>query len=331
MSLDKKIPRIEYVLAIPESIEENFLNIINVYKNNITKSLKILKKSKYRITTEDFVSNIKYRVLLEDLINENQLDFFDENLINKDEVLLNFKSLLNKKDCVIKNFVNNFLIDYIEKIIDKYLKIVIHTDDQIFVSTNKNKENNKLFVKFFLPKVIPNLESENYLEKKNMALDEINNNKDNIHATILPTMEGHGLDGIFHLTFRIEGRSKTWFEYSKYMSLNRESNKFGFVIYDDETCTDYIIFKITNEFDKLLELLKESQIKEVLDNFFESKVYNDLCEYIVWDIFKKLISDNKMDAFLTRYFHSIGIRIINSIINRLLKVVFLSFIDMSYF
>ena len=44
MSLDKKIPRIEYVLAIPESIEENFLNIINVYKNNITKSLKILKK-----------------------------------------------------------------------------------------------------------------------------------------------------------------------------------------------------------------------------------------------------------------------------------------------
>ncbi len=328
MSLNKKIPRIEYVLAIPESVEENFKNIINIYKNNITKSLKILKKSKYRITTDDFVSNIKYKVILEDLINNNQLDFLDDNLVNKEEVLSDFKSLLNKKDCVIKNFVNNFLIDYIEKIIDKYLKIVIHMDDQVFVSTIKNKENNKLFVKFFLPKVIPNGNNE---PDEKLALDEINSNKDNIHATILPTTEGHGIDGIFHLTFRIEGRSKTWFEYSKYMSLNRESNKFGFVIYDDETCTEYVIFKITNEFEKLLELLKENQVKEVLDNFFESKVYNDLCEYIVWDIFKKLIDCKKMDRFLTRYFHSIGIQVINSIINRLLKVVFFSFIDMSYF
>lgn len=323
---EDKIPRIEYVLLIPESIEENFKNILNVYKNNITKSLKILKKSKYRITTSDFVKNIKFKNILKDLINENQLDFLDPEIIDKDEVLNNFKELLDKKDNIVRNSFNRFIIDYIEKIVDKYLKIVIHMDDQVFISTNKNKENSKLFIKFFLPKVMIKDVKEN-----GYAINEINKDKDNIHATILPTTNGHGLDGIFHLTFRIEGRSKTWFEYSKYLSLNRESNKFGFVIYDDETCSNYIMFKITNDFDKLLELLKNGDVTKILDDFFGSKVYNDMCDYIVYDIFNRLISNQKIDMFLNRYFHIVGIKIINSIINKLLKIIFLTFIDMSYF
>lgn len=325
MSKDK-IPRIEYVLVVPESIEENFKNIINVYKNNITKSLKILKKSKYRITTSDFVKNIKFKNILKDLIKENQLDFFDPEIIDKDEVLNNFKELLDKKDNIVLNSFNKFIIDYIEKIVDKYLKIVIHMDDQVFISTNKNKENSKLFIKFFLPKVMLKDVKEN-----GYALDEINKDKDNIHATILPTTNGHGLDGIFHLTFRIEGRSKTWFEYSKYLSLNRESNKFGFVVYDDDTCSNYIMFKITNDFDKLLDFLKNGDITKILEDFFCSKVYNDMCDYIVYDIFNRLISNQKIDMFLSRYFHIVGIKIINSIINKLLKIIFLTFIDMSYF
>ncbi len=323
---DDKIPRIEYVLVVPESIEENFKNILNIYKNNITKSLKILKKSKYRITTSDFIKNIKFKNILKELINENQLDFFDPEIIDKDEVLNNFKELLDKKDNIAIKSFNKFIIDYIEKIVDKYLKIIIHMDDQVFISTNKNKENSKLFIKFFLPKVIlKDIKEDGYV------IDEINKDKDNIHATILPTTNGHGIDGIFHLTFRIEGRSKTWFEYSKYLSLNRESNKFGFVVYDDDSCSNYIMFKITNDFDKLLDLLKNGDITKILQDFFSSKVYNDMCDYIVYDIFNKLITNQKIDMFLNRYFHIVGIKIINSIINKLLKIIFLTFIDMSYF
>lgn len=326
MSINTKIPRIEYVLTLPESIEENFNNILNLYQNNISKSLKILKKNKYRITTNDFVENFKFRQILREIINDKQLDYFDYSIISREQIIDDFKKLLNEKDGMIKSSVNKYLIDYIEKIIEKYLKIIIHIDDQVFISTNKNKEGSKLFVKFFLPKIMTNT----VIEENKFALDEVNNNKDNIHATILPATEGHGLDGIFHLTFRIEGRSKTLFEYSKYLSLNRESNKFGFIVYNDETFSDYVIFKLTNEFDKLLEFFKNGFIQDLIDKFFESKVYKDLCDFIVFDIFNKLISDNKIDKFLTRYFHMVGIKIINSIIDRLLKIIFLTFVDLSF-
>jgi hypothetical protein len=326
---ESKIPRIEYVLVIPVSIEENLKSLLNFYKNNLTKSLRILKKSKYRITTTDFIKNIKFKSILEDFISQNHIDLFDSNLIDKDEVINDFKKLLDKKDNIIGNSINKFLVEYIEKIIDKYLKIIIHLDDQVFVCTNKNKENNKIFVKFFLPKVVLKNSDEN--GNAIDSIDEINKNKDNVHATILPTTGGHGLDGIFHLTFRIEGKNKTWFEYSKYLSLNRESNKFGFIVYNDDKCSDYIMFKITNDFEKLLNLLKYNKINNILEDFFNSKVYNDLCDFIVYDIFNKLISNKKIDMFLNRYFNIVGIKIINSIINKLLKIIFLTFVDMSYF
>jgi hypothetical protein len=364
MSIKDKIPRIEYVLVMPEEIENNFNCLIDFYKNNMTKSLKILKKQKHRITTEDFVSSPKFNEVLKEifgnelyekineensigynpelneisqsedsidnligLIKDSKLDTLDneKKQISKEDILDEFKLLLNKKDNIFKNNIGKKLVEYIEKIVEKYLKIIIHLDDQIFVITDKNKDSNKLFVKFFLPKIMTDKEHEN----NKYAIDEINKNKDNIHATILPTVDGHGLDGIFHLTFRIEGKNKTWFEYSKYLSINRESNKLGFIVYNDNTCTDYVIFKLTSNFDKLLELLKSNKISDVMENFFESKVYSDLCDFIVYDIFLKLMSDQKIDMFLTRYFHIVGIKIINSIINKLLKVVFLTFIELS--
>lgn len=330
---NKKIPRIEYVLVIPESIEKNFNNILDLYKNNVTKSLKILKKSKYRISTENFIQSPQFSKILEEIIcmieyddkshngqglNEKELDF-------KNEVIDNFKLVLKDKNHNIKKEFGKKIIYYIEKMVEKYLKIIVHLDDQVFVITDKNKDNNKLFVKFFLPKIMVN-----NCDEEKFAIEEINTNKDNIHATILPTIDGHGLDGIFHLTFRIEGKNKTWFEYSKYLSLNRESNKFAFIVYDDETCSEYTIFKLTSEFDRLMDYLKSNKIDMIMDEFFESKIYKDLCEFIVYDIFNKLVHDQKIDMFLTRYFHIIGIKIINSIINKLLKIIFLSFIDLSY-
>jgi predicted nucleotide-binding protein (sugar kinase/HSP70/actin superfamily) len=91
------------------------------------------------------------------------------------------------------------------------------------------------------------------------------------------------------------------------------------------------MFKITNDFEKLLNLLKYNKINNILEDFFNSKVYNDLCDFIVYDIFNKLISNKKIDMFLNRYFNIVGIKIINSIINKLLKIIFLTFVDMSYF
>ncbi len=330
-TLNKKIPRIEYVLVIPESIEDNFKSILDLYKKNVTKSLKILKKSKYRISTENFIKSPQFGKILEEIIcmieyddksynglTEREIDF-------KNEIIDNFKLVLKNKNHNIKNEFGKKIIYYIEKMVEKYLKIIVHIDDQIFVITDKNKDNNKLFVKFFLPKIMINNS-----EEEKFAIEEINSNKDNIHATILPTIDGHGLDGIFHLTFRIEGKNKTWFEYSKYLSLNRESNKFAFIVYDDESCSEHTIFKLTSEFDKLIEYLKTNKISVIMDEFFESKVFKDLCEFIVYDIFNKLVHDQKIDMFLSRYFHIIGIKIINSIINKLLKIVFLTFIDLSY-
>ncbi len=330
-TLNKKIPRIEYVLVIPESIEDNFNNILELYKKNVTKSLKILKKSKYRISTENFIQSPQFGKILEEIIcmieYEDKLDhrLTEKELDFKNEIIDNFKLVLRDKNHNIKKEFGKKIIYYIEKMVEKYLKIIVHMDDQVFVITDKNKENNKLFVKFFLPKIMVN----NYDEEK-FAIEEINSNKDNIHATILPTIDGHGLDGIFHLTFRIEGKNKTWFEYSKYLSLNRESNKFAFIVYDDESCSEHTIFKLTSEFDKLIEYLKTNKINVIMDEFFESKVFKDLCEFIVYDIFKKLVNDQKIDMFLSRYFHIVGIKIINSIINKLLKIIFLTFIDLSY-
>jgi hypothetical protein len=225
-----------------------------------------------------------------------------------------------------KMVLTKFIISHIDRLINKYIKILVHTDDQVFVLSKQNKDNKKIFLKFFFPKIVKDNDSGNSIFN-----NTINSLKDNIHLTLLPTTEGHGLDGLFHLTFRIEGKNKTWFEYSKYLSLNRESNKFGFIVYNDDKCSDYIMFKITNDFEKLLNLLKYNKINNILEDFFNSKVYNDLCDFIVYDIFNNLISNKKIDMFLNRYFNIVGIKIINSIINKLLKIIFLTFVDMSYF
>ncbi len=363
-----KIIKIEYVLAIPDDLEKELVLLVDKYKNHITKSLKIIKKNKYRLKTQDFIKNIEFDDLIkyiEDYKGDNPI--LDSSGINSDCKQEN-KSLININDyvqkiidfdinseidenqAIVQKELNKCLIDLIDKIINKYIQIIIHTEDKIFVSTKQNLDKTKLFLKFFLPKINsktseePDLtekqdESNNkdiqiqeeHTEKSNIILNEQNTKGDNIHASILPSIDDHGKNGLFHITFRIEGRKKSIFRYSKYVSLNRESNKLAFILYSDEKCEDYIIFKLTSELEKIIELIKSEEFVSVINDFFTTETYKDLCKYITLDIFVQMNKENILKDFISKYMYVVGMKLIENIVDKILQLIFFTFADLCFY
>lgn len=293
-----KIPRIECILTIPE-LNYNLINeIISNYK--LTKSLKILKKKKYRIKLINYINNL-----------DNITDIIEKIINLDDNNLLNF---LNSNDFYN---ITSKIVDNINLLINKYIKILIHIDDQIFVISKLNNDSNKIFLKFFLPKIINNLNNKTFDEN-------INSNKDNIHATILPTLINHGIDGIFHITFRIEGKKKSLFEYTKFCSLNKNSNNLAVLFYLDEKCVNSILFKLTSKLDEIKENIINNNINEI--NFDSN--YIDLLNYITIDIINNMIEENKILEFFERYFYSLGKKTIKIIIDKIFKIIIFTFVEL---
>lgn len=330
-----KIPKIEFVLIIPSKINQDIIKIINKYKK-LAKSTKILKKSKYRLKTNDFIKKLKLSDLLGNLMDPNDKIFvtFLNNFSNNN-FFADFREIYNNDKTFDKNIFTNYLIDLLDEIFLKYIKILVHLDDQVYIISKKNKICNKIFLKFFLPKIFTNIDTSidhtiNERSGLKYVNGDINKNSDNIHVTILPTICGHLFDGIIHITFRLEGKSKTVFEYSKFLSMNREANKFGFVVYNDSSLSGCIIFKLTNNLDDLMYYMRTKFYYKVIDIFVKSEEFNDLCKYISMDIFNEMIASKVIDYFLTKYNCGIGIEIFTKIIGLLLKIVFFTFIDLSF-
>ncbi len=151
------------------------------------------------------------------------------NSLSDDDFFKNIKDIFLKIDENKRSLLTDYIMDWVDRIIYKYIEIIVHIKDKAYIISKRNQKNNKIFLKFFLPKILSNT----FCPDVFYSNETINSLGDNIHATILPTIDGHLFDGLIHLTFRIVGKSKTVFEYSKYMSLNRQENKFGFVLYSD--------------------------------------------------------------------------------------------------
>jgi hypothetical protein len=345
MILDK-IPRIECVLIIPELITGELDNLIKEFDSN-SKSLKILKKYKKRIRTYNYFKNLlNFSKESDERSNEFELvsKLFSDP--NNSEIISNtelFNSFINSLDLNDKIILTKFIINHIDRIINKYIKILVHMDDQVFVLSKLNKDNKKIFLKFFLPKIIKkktgeNLESgskDNDIssiedESKNIFDGTINSLKDNIHMTLLPTIDGHGLDGIFHLTFRVEGKKSVVFEYSKFASINIDSNKLGVGIYPDEKCTDALIFKIIQNLSKLVEIIKFCDFKNFDNSILNLLIYNNMLEYLSLDIINQLNSNNKLEYIFEKYFYSLGKETIKTIIDKLFKIVIFTFVELYF-
>lgn len=347
MILDK-IPRIECVLTFPELIEGELDNLINEFKSS-KKSLQILKKYKKRIKTFNYLKNLlnlnelsnyeeksntncnlnidinkktiskEYQIVLK-LFGETNLDLVEKNI---NETFFNsFVLSMSDED---KMILTKFVISHIDKIINKYIKILVHVDDQIFVLSKQNKDNKKIFLKFFFPKIVKDETTGN-----NIFNDTINSLKDNIHLTLLPTTEGHGLDGIFHLTFRFEGKKSTIFEYSKFASLNVDINKLGVGIYPDEKCLDAIIFKIIQNLTKLVELIKLNDFTKLDEGVLNLHSYTNMLDFLTLDILNELNQNNKLDYMSQKYFHFLGKETIKIIIDKLFKIVILTFVELYF-
>lgn len=324
--MDKlKIPWIECVITLPEEIEENFNKLISMYKKK-SRSKKKLKKKVSRITTDKLLYT-------DEQANKNLLVFSEENnsifTISDEDMFSNLMLFaLNSKK--ISSNLENKIIDYIDFIIKKYIHIFIHTDDKCLLISEKNKENNKLFLKFYFPRIAANIENDICVENR------INKFGDNIHFTVLPDIFGHGKDGMFHLTFRIESRAgKAIYEYSKYISFNVVDDKVAIVLYDDEKGNNAVVFRISNNLDHLNKLI--ISINNLSNNEFESfiqddsintQVYKDICLYIALDIFKKLFESKKIDNFFTRYLNTFGLETIYKMINKLLSILLSTFLNL---
>jgi hypothetical protein len=296
--MDKsKIPWIDCVITLPDQIEESFNKLMSIYKKK-SKSKKKLKKKINRLTTE------------------NLLDFIPENIFTE-------LSLIANKTKNTQNKLENKIIDYIDHIIRKYMNIYIHAEDKTFLISEKNKDNKKIFLKFYFPTV---KNEENDIK----IVNKINKFGDNIHFTLLPEIFEHGINGMFHLTFRIESKSgKPIYEYSKYISFNIVDEKVGIILYDDEKGNNAVVFKISNDLQELNNLL--GIIKNVFDGTEDTiniKVYKDICLYIALDIFKKLVDSKKIDNFITRYLNSFGLETIYKMINKLLSILLSTFLDL---
>jgi hypothetical protein len=221
--------------------------------------------------------------------------------------------------------LTKFIILHIDRLINKYIKILVHTDDQVFVLSKQNKDNKKIFLKFFFPKIVKDNDSGNSIFN-----NTINSLKDNIHLTLLPTTEGHGLDGLFHLTFRIEGKKSSIFEYSKFASINIDTNKLGIGIYPDEKCLDAIIFKIIQNLLKLVELIKLNDFRHLDCDILNIYIYSNMLDYLSLDILNELSLSKKIDYVYQKYFYSLGKETIKTIIDKLFKIVILTFVELYF-
>jgi len=324
--MDKtKIPWIECVVTLPEQIEDNFNKLISVYKKK-SRSKKKLKKKLARITTDKLLCTEKDT-------NANLLEFSPESndiVPMSDEDMFSQLALLALEPEKISIKLENKIIDYIDFIIKKYMNVYIHTDDQTLLISEKNKDNNKIFLKFYFPRIINNTDNNISIENR------INKFGDNIHFTVLPEIFGHGKDGMFHLTFRIESKTgKPIYEYSKYISFNVVDDKLAIVLYDDEKGNNAVVFRISNNLEHLNKLI--ISINNLSNNDFNSfmqddsintQVYKDICLYIALDIFKKLFESKKIDNFFTRYLNSFGLETIYKMINKLLSILLSTFLDL---
>ena len=361
----EKIPRIECVLLIPELIEGELDNLIKEFDCN-KKSLKILKKYKKRICTYNYLKNLlenknkdefekdlevnpiektnsfeesckqkksyksykSYKSDKSDKLDKNQII---SKLINETKILEKFSeislfnSFITSLEPEDKHKLTKFIINHIDKILNKYIKILVHMDDQTFVLSKQNKDNKKIFLKFFLPKIKKDLDTGS-----NQFDGTINSLKDNIHVTLLPTIEGHGLDGLFHLTFRIEGKKSVIFEYSKFASINVDSNKLGVGIYPDETCVDGFIFKIIQNLLKLVEVIKYKNFSDLDNNVLNIQIYSGMLDFLTLDILKELNLDNKMEYIFDKYFYSLGKETIKAIIDKLFKIIIFTFVELYF-
>ena len=336
MILDK-IPRIECVLTIPELFEGELDNLIKEFSSN-KKSLLILKKYKKRIKTFNYIKN-----MLNMTDNDNEASKDEKEILEENKMILKIFGETNLdliKQNINENFFNSFImslgdnekmvlskfiVQHIDRLINKYIKILVHSDDQIFILSKQNKDNKKIFLKFFFPKIVKDNDNE-----KCIFSDSINSLKDNIHITLLPTTEGHGLDGLFHLTFRIEGKRTSIFEYSKFASLNIDSNKLGVGIYPDEKCLDALIFKIIQNLKKLVELIKLNDFTNIDNDILNIQIYTSMLEFLTLDILKELNLSKKIDYIYQKYFYSLGKETIKTIIDKLFKIVILTFVELYF-
>jgi hypothetical protein len=326
--MDKtKIPWIECVVTLPEQIEDNFNKLISIYKKK-SRSKKKLKKKIARITTDKLIS--------ENTILECEKKFLSYKSENNSIITMSDEDMFTELESIVLTpekisiKLENKIIDYIDFIIKKYMNIYIHTDDKTLLISEKNKESNKIFLKFYFPRIVNNTENNVSIENR------INKFGDNIHFTVLPEIFGHGKDGMFHLTFRIESRNgKPIYEYSKYISFNVVDDKVAIILYDDEKGNNAVIFRISNNLEQLYNLILS--IDNLSDNNFESfmqdnsintQVYKDICLYIALDIFKKLFQSKKIDNFFTRYLNSFGLETIYKMINKLLSILLSTFINL---
>lgn len=340
MILDK-IPRIECVLTIPELVEGELDNLISEFSSS-KKSLQILKKHKKRIKTFNYFKNILNTYKVCDISNstdstDNKINSLEQRLVlkifgntNLDivEKKLNedfFNSFVLRMDESDKMILTKFIISHIDRLINKYIKILVHIDDQIYIVSKQNKDNKKIFLKFFFPKIVKdNVSGENIFD------GTINSLRDNIHMTLLPTMEGHGLDGLFHLTFRIEGKKSSIFDYSKFVSLNVDSNKLGVGIYPDNKCIDALIFKIIQNLTKLVELIKLNNYSSLETDILNIQNYTNMLDFLTLDILKNLNITKKIDYIYQKYFYSLGKETIKTIIDKLFKIVILTFVELYF-
>ena len=388
MILDK-IPRIECILIIPELITGELDNLIAEFDEN-SKSLKILKKYKKRIKTFNYIKNIlTFSSRSDDFSSDYKIVSKLFNDLENYEKTLGvelFNSFINSLDPNDKIILTKFVINHIDRLINKYIKILVHIDDQVFVLSKQNKDNKKIFLKFFLPKIKKEMrnnnkekkeqESEQGQEKEKEKEQEseqepekeqepeqpnnihtnanvgtnanvctnanvstnancyfdgtINSLRDNIHITMLPTIEGHGLDGLFHLTFRIEGKKNVIFEYSKFASLNVDSNKLGVGIYPDEKCVNGLIFKIIQNLSKLVEIIKLSDYSKFDNNILNLTIYSNMLEYLTLDILSQLNLNNKLNYIYEKYFYSLGKETIKTIIDKLFRIIIFTFVELYF-
>lgn len=307
--MDKtKIPWINCVITLPEQIEENFNKLLAIYKKK-SRSKKKLKKKINRMTCDNLL-NFNNE-------NKNCIENANENILNEMTLMIN-----KPEEFLFK--IENKIIDYIDLIIKKYMNIYIHSDDKIYLISEKNKDNNKIFLKFYFPKIKTD-NDDTVIENK------INKFGDNIHFTLLPEIFGHGKDGLFHLTFRIEGKNKkAIYEYSKYISFNVVDAKIGVILYDDEKGNNAVIFKVNNSFDINTDsnaIMEFNSSFLSVEHIIDLQVYKDLCLYIALDIFKKLFETKKIDSFFARYLNYYGIDVFYKMIDKLLSIILSTFFD----
>lgn len=324
----EKIPRIECILVIPDSITSDLLILFEKYINK-KKSLQILKKKKKRLKTYNYIKNIAKSSNNNCNNNNPEQEIFlkllsicDFNQLDNIELFNSFIQLLEPNELDI---ITKFIVKHIDQIINKYIKIIVHTDDQVFVISKLNQDNKKIFLKFFLPKI-----KKDDTNQINLFDNTINSHKDNIHITLLPTILGHGLDGLFHITFRIEGKTRVIFEYSKFASLNVDSNKLAVGIYPDESCTTSLIFKIIDNLSKLVDLIKLNDYLNINNDVFDLFIYNGLLDYVTFDMLNQLKKENKLNYIFQKYFFSLGKDTIKTIIDKLFRIIICTFIELCF-